>query len=254
MPEAGLRKRPTSIIVTAMNEEGGLRPGVQSVRAAAEAHFSDYEIIIVDDGSTDGTGLVADEIAAADPRVRVHHSPTNRGLHDAYLTGIRLAAKEYICWVAGNNMITAADLAGVFGAMDRADVVLSYPRVDKRPKYRVLISRSIIVLLNTLFGLRLRYYAGPCVYRASLGKAMRTVTQGWMTVPEIVIRLLRAGQSYVQVPLEPQPRTSGRTKMFRPRNVVSSLASILTLFVDVQVKGRALPALSNEPVGGADPK
>jgi glycosyltransferase involved in cell wall biosynthesis len=240
-----------SIVVTAMNEEGCLEPGVESVTRAASARFSDYEFIIVDDGSTDGTGEVADRLAARDARIRVYHTPVNRGLHDAYLRGIKLATKEYICWVAGNNMITAADLGGVFDAMGSADVVLSYPRVDKRVKYRVFISRSIILLLNTLFALRLRYYAGPCVYRASLAKELRSVTRGWMAVPEIVIRLLKSGQSYVEVPLDPQKRMAGRTKMFRLRNVAGSLASVLTLFIDIHRKGSALPVLPGDRIASA---
>jgi glycosyltransferase involved in cell wall biosynthesis len=245
--------RSISVIVTAMNEVGNLRPTVESVLAVIGPRSWDYEILIVDDGSTDGTGAIADELAAADLRIRVHHQPRNLGLHRAYVKGIELAEKAYIGWVAGNNMIPTEALEEIYGRIGEADMVLSYPIVDRRRKRRRWVSRMFANTLNLLFGVRLRYYTGPCVYRADVAKSLRTISHGSMIVPEIVLRLIKAGQSYIEIGLDPKPRTSGRTKTFRLSNVVLVGLSVWRLFVDIQVRGRIRrPMPHPQPVASVD--
>jgi glycosyltransferase involved in cell wall biosynthesis len=240
--------RSLSVIVTAMNEEGNLRPTVESILAAVNRPSWDYEILIINDGSRDRTGAIAGELAAANPRIRVHHQPRNLGLDRAYLKGIELATKEHIGWVAGNNMIPAEALTAIYGRMDDADMVFSYPEVDPRRKRRRWVSRMFTMALNLLFGVRLRYYTGPCVFRADVGKTLRTITQGSMMVPELVIRLIKAGGTYVEVSLRPKPRTSGRTKTFRPSNIVWVVTSVVRLFIDIQLLRRGRRAVARTPV------
>jgi dolichol-phosphate mannosyltransferase len=225
-----------SVIVTAMNEERNLRPTVESVLSAVATPAFDYEVIIVDDGSRDRTGAIADELAAADPRIRVHHHPRNLGLDRAYLKGIELASKEHTAWVAGNNIVPAEALQEIYRRIGEADVILSYPVVDIRRKRRRWLSLAFVQLLNLLFGVRLRYYTGPCVYRTNVAKSLRLITKGSMVIPEIVLRLLKSGQSYIEVSLHPKPRTAGKTKTFRLSNLVYVTSSVFRLFVDIRLR------------------
>lgn len=229
--------RSISVIVTAMNEEGNLGPTLDSVLAALRPRGWDYQVIVVNDGSVDRTGAIAEEYAARDPRIKVHHHPRNRGLARAYLTGIELASKEWICWVAGNNIIPAAALDTIFDRIGDADMILSYPDVDPRRKRRRWVSRAFVVALNVLFNVRLRYYTGPCAYRAVVAKQLTTITQGSMIVPELLLRMIKAGESFAEVRIYPKRRTAGRTKTFRPSNIAYVITSVLRLFLDIQVRG-----------------
>jgi glycosyltransferase involved in cell wall biosynthesis len=220
-----------------MNEEGNLAPTVESVLGALVPRDWSYEVLIVNDGSTDRTGAIADGFAAANPRVTVHHHKTNLGLAQAYRKGIELATKERICWVAGNNIIPQAALDAIFDRVDDADMILSYPDVDPRRKRRRWVSRSFVIVLNTLFNVRLRYYTGPCVYRAEAVKAIPTITHGSMIVPELLLRLIKAGESFIEVEIHPKSRTAGRTKTFRLSNIAYVVSSVLRLFFDIQVRG-----------------
>lgn len=226
-----------SMIVTAMNEEGNLGPMLESVCAALEPRGWDHEIIVVNDGSGDRTGEIADEWARRDPRIRVHHQPRNLGLDKAYLKGIELASKERIGWVAGNNIITREALDTIFDHVGTADMILSYPDVDPRRKRRRWVSRSFVILLNTLFNVRLRYYTGPCVYRAAPVKTLRTISAGSMIVPEILVRLIKAGESFVEVDIHPKVRTAGSTKTFRLANIIYVATSVWRLVFDIQIAG-----------------
>jgi glycosyltransferase involved in cell wall biosynthesis len=234
--------RSLSVIVTAMNEEGNLRPTVESVLSVVDGQAWDYEVLIIDDGSTDRTAEVAEELAASNPRIKIHRHPRNLGLDRAYMKGIELATKANIGWVAGNNMIPAEALEAIYGSLGAADMILSYPQVDPRRKRRRWVSRTFTMTLNVLFNVRLRYYTGPCVYRAEVAKTLRPITQGSMIVPELLLRLIKAGESYIELPLQPKPRSSGQTKTFRPRNVASVVLSVWRLFVDIQILRRSRPA------------
>src|SRR5687768_11125270 len=84
---------PVWVIVPTYNERANLEPLVVAVHSAL-GRGSDHSILIVDDNSPDGTGEVADRLAAADARVRVLHGPVKRGLGRAYLAGFRVALAE----------------------------------------------------------------------------------------------------------------------------------------------------------------
>src|SRR3954471_7416804 len=151
MADRPMSPRSLTVIVTAMNEEGNLLPTMDSVLSAVRSRALDYEVIIVNDGSHDRTGAIADELAFSDPRIRVHHQPQNLGLDRAYLKGIELATKENIAWVAGNNIVPVEALNEIYGRIGEADAIFSYPVVDIRRKRRRWLSRAFVQLLNVLF-------------------------------------------------------------------------------------------------------
>lgn len=239
--------RSLTVFVTAMNEEGNLRPTVENILTAVREHFTDYEVWIIDDGSRDRTPQIAAALAAGDPRVHVHTNDRNRGLAYGYRKGLELASKEYTCWVAGNNIIPLEAMRDIFGRVGTADLIMSYVFRDVRGFSRRAVSVTFTTALNLLFGLRLRYYTGPCVFRTAIARRLRTTTEGSTIVPEMLIRLIKAGEGYVEVGLMPRPRTAGTTKTFRLKNIARVGRSVLSLFWELQVKPlwarRAVPGL-----------
>ena len=226
-----------SVIVTAMNEIGNLAPTVENVLAAAAPRVADVEVIIVDDGSTDGTSDLADRLAQSDPRIVVHHNGRNRGLAYSYKQGIARASKQYTSWVAGNNIVPRKGMEDLYDRVGAVDTVLTYVLTDVRGLFRRTISRSLTIAVNLLFGVRMRYYTGPCVYRSDVLKQQVCICEGSMIVPEILLRMVKTGLPYVEIPLQPQSRTSGSTKTFRLRNLVAAAGSLLRLFWNIQVLG-----------------
>ena len=120
--------------------------------------------------------------------------------------GVELATKAYVGWAAGNNLNPRKGLEDAFDAIGQADVVVPYVVNDVRPLARRIISRTVVKTLGLLFGLKLKYYTGPCVYRSADIKQVKITSQGSIALAEILIRLIRSGRSYVEVGLNTKKR------------------------------------------------
>lgn len=233
--------RSLSVVIPARNEDGNLKGCVQTVLGALDGLSDDCEILIVDDGSTDETGALADRLAVEIPEVRVVHNLRSVGFAGAYRRGLELATKEYVALIPGDNEIQPASMRVIFEAVGTADIVVPYTaNQEDRPWLRRVLSRSFTGTINTLFGLRLRYFQGPAVYPAALARRIPTTTRGFVFLAEMLIRALAAGHGAVQVPMYIQPRQFGASSAVSVNNVVAALKTVGRLLWEVRVRRRPL--------------
>jgi glycosyltransferase involved in cell wall biosynthesis len=232
--------KPTiSIIIPALNEEANIAAAVREAVAALGDRFADYELLLFDDGSTDRTGAIMDGLAAADPRhVRVTHNAAPRNLGGVYKQGIALARMDYLLMVPGDNENPGHALQAPLDAIGRADIVLPYPvNSAVRGAARHAVSRVYVALLNRLFGLGVRYYNGTVIHRTANLKALSIKTSSFAYQAEILIKLLCAGKSFVEVPIRIDPPKEGRrSRAFRWKNMVQVCRTLGRLFVDIRVR------------------
>jgi dolichol-phosphate mannosyltransferase len=228
------------MIVPALNEAGTLAAAVQRCREAASRHFPDHEIIVIDDGSTDETGRIADALAHADPRVRVLHHERPRNLGYAYKAGLALARFPYVLMFPGDNEGSDEQLDAVMARAGSADIVINYiSNPEIRRWSRRVLSRTFVRLLNARFGLRLRYYNGTVLHRTALVRAIRIHTDSFAYQAEALVKLLKSGHSYVEVATPIAPRAGGRTKAFRLANAVAVGRALLGLCRELRSDPRA---------------
>ena len=232
-------RHTVSVIIPALNEENNIAAAVTTVLEAIGDRLADYELLIFDDGSTDGTGKIADELAGGNPHIRVIHNPGNKGFGYNYKRGVELARMEYVTWFPGDNDAHGEGLRTVLGYAGSAEIVVTYlsnPQV--RSWIRRLISGSYVGLLNLLFGLRLRYYNGLFLYPRALLRSIPLQSKGFACLASSLIRLIRSGHSYIEVPYQTGTRRHGCSKAFRLKNLVSVFITIAGLFWDVRVRDR----------------
>src|SRR5437879_2553834 len=115
--------RTLSVIIPALNEEENLAAAVTNVLDAIGDRFTDYELLIFDDGSTDSTGQVADRLATHNPRIRVVHNHRNLGLGCNYTNGAELARMEYVAWFPGDNEVPGQAVRAILDAIGSAEIV-----------------------------------------------------------------------------------------------------------------------------------
>lgn len=232
--------KPTiSFIVPALNEEDNIELAVQQILIAAQDRFSDYEILLVDDGSTDTTGYIMENMAAQNDKIHVIHNQRNLGLGGAYKRGIAAAKFDYVMMVPGDNEHPAAGLADVLSAIGKANIVIPYViNPHNRSYFRRFMSSRYTTLINLLFGLRVRYYNGIVIHRVDLLRQISITTDGFGFNAEILIKLLKQGNSYVEVSTTLNKRKEGKTKIFQPKNLLSVMRTILHLVWVVYFQGR----------------
>lgn len=228
-----------SVIIPALNEENNLAAAVATVVEAIGARFRDYELLVFNDGSTDRTGEIAEELAVRNPRIRVIHNPRNMGFGYNYSRGVQLARMEYVAMFPGDNEIPKEAIQIILDAVGSAEIVVPYAaNPSVRSWSRRLISKGFVGIVNSMFGLRLRYFNGPCVLRRPLLLSVPMKTHGFAYMAAILVRLIRSGHSYVEVGIPLQPREHGRSKAFRVKNIMSVMGTIAGLFWDVHVRDR----------------
>jgi glycosyltransferase involved in cell wall biosynthesis len=231
------REDTITIIVAAYNEAEGLEATIDEVAAAVEGDFEDYEIIIFDDASTDATPAIADRLAGRQ-NVRAVHNQRNMGLGWNYRRGLRQARMRYVTLVNGKHDIAAGQLRRVFAARGRADVVVPYHTNDcERPYVRQIVSRAFTTLLNVAFGYRLHYYNDSVLHRTETVRALRLRTSSYAFTAEALIKALRSGCSFVEVPIVNLYPPGAKTSAFRLRNAAGVAAWLLWMVWDVYLAG-----------------
>ncbi len=229
-----ISKPTVSIIIPAYNEEEHLNITFEKTVAVLATEAAEYEIIIVDDGSTDRTAAIADDLAEKHPQVRVIHNPGNRGFGFTCRAGIQAARMTFTGWIAADTAWDPAVLKKVIGMLNQYDIITAYTQNSyNRPLSRRIISVAFTTILNVLFGLRLRYYNGACFHRTLLLQSIPLLSSGYTLWAEAIIRLVKKGYRCYEIGGNFDDRKSGETKAFRLQNVVGTLKFIGMLVKDV---------------------
>ncbi|MEK6983824.1 MAG: glycosyltransferase family 2 protein [Nanoarchaeota archaeon] len=224
-----------SIIIPAYNEEKNLADAVKTIDSVVKRMFKDYEFLILDDGSSDATGAIADSLAKKNTRIRVIHFGRNMGFGYAYRKGVYHSRKKYVMLVPGDNEILKKSITEILNHVGEADIIIPYiANKEVRTVTRRLISMFFTNMLNILFGFHIKYYNGLVLYESSLVKKVRMTTDSFAFQAEILIRLLKKGYSYKEVPMHiKEPAKGHTTKIFKIRNLVGVVSSVTRLFFEI---------------------
>lgn len=240
-----------SLVLPAHNEVLNLEAVVRRALEVLPELTEDFEVIVVDDGSRDGTAELADRLAAESTKVRVVHHPVNRGYGAALTSGFQAATGDYIMFMDADQQFDPADLAHLAPFMPQADVVAGYRIKRRDPWIRLLYARIFNLCMRLLFGLNVRDI--DCafkVYRADLLKAIEITTAGALINTELLVKAQRAGASIVEVGVRHFPRPTGESSGGSLRVILRAMRETIWLWWHmlgyrppaVPTHGRPIPA------------
>ncbi len=227
-----------SVFFPALNDSGTIASMViRAVQAASEL-TPDFEVIVVDDGSTDATAEIADELARTYPNVRVVHHPTNRGYGGALQTGFRTASKDLVFYTDGDAQYDPAELAALWTHLTPdADVVNGYKINRSDPLHRIVIGRLYHHTVSLLFGLRVKDV--DCDFRLLRRSVFERVslekTSGVICL-ELMKKLHDAGFRIVEVPVHHYHRAFGKSQFFNIRRIVKTGTDVMRLWYSLVVR------------------
>ncbi|MBI2549680.1 glycosyltransferase family 2 protein [Candidatus Woesearchaeota archaeon] len=226
-----------SVIIPVYNEEKNLANAAKTINSAVKKFFYDYELIILNDASTDKTAAIATALAKKDSKIRFVDFKINRGFGAMYREGVTRAKKEYLMMVPGDNEILGESIENILSHTGEADVVLSYTvNKEARPLLRQVVSTFFTSLLNFLFGFKLKYYIGMVLYKTALVQNVKMTTNSFAFQAEILIRLLKSGYSYKEVPMMIRQYKGSLKNLFRIKNLIGVLVTVLRLLFDVYIR------------------
>jgi glycosyltransferase involved in cell wall biosynthesis len=233
-----------TVFFPAYNDSGTIASMViRAVQAASEL-TPDFEVIVVNDGSSDATAAIADELARQYHQVRVVHHPANRGYGGALQTGFRSATKELIFYTDGDAQYDPGELAVLWGKMDAGvDLVNGYKISRSDPLHRIVIGRIYHHIVSLMFGLKVRDV--DCDFRLMRRSIFDRVslekTSGVICL-EMMKKIQDAGFRIAEVPVHHYHRAYGKSQFFNFRRIVKTGIDVMRLWVALVV-AKADPAL-----------
>jgi dolichol-phosphate mannosyltransferase len=245
------------VVVPTYNEVANLGPVLERLHAAVPGAHA----LVVDDGSPDGTGAVADALAARDPRVHVLHRPAKAGLGPAYVAGFRWARDRgyrVLVEMDADGSHAPEQLPRLLAALDGgADLVLGSRyvpggRVTDWPAHRLLLSR--VGNAYTRWALRLPLADATGGFRAARAELVdrlpfdQVASQGYCFQVDWAWRAVRDGARVVEVPITFAERTYGRSKM--SGSIVGEALVRVTLWGIRDRLADRLPGRVRRPVPG----
>jgi len=242
-------KHSISAIVPVYNEAALVASSLSAIQSALARSFDDYEVVVVESGSTDGTPEACDAASARLPHVRVVHEGAQRGYGSALRLGIARSTKELITFVTLDLPFDLATIGRALPLLERADCVLSYRPTDPRGPVRRWQSIAYRGLLRLVLGIRARNVNSSfkLIERSTLdGIALRAT--GWFIDAELVYWLERRGATCVEIPVPLLDRTAGRSTV-RFGTWLEVLKELITFAVARRrTRDAAAPGSSHLPI------
>ena len=211
-------KRPgISFVIPMYNERPSIENTVRTVTSIAAELCDDYEIIVVDDASTDGSGAFVDRLSGADSRIRSIRLKTNTRFGGALNEGLMAASKEVVIYIDADLPVKREDIKEALKLLDDADIVTAYSLVIKDSSLkRIIISKGYNFLVRLLFGLNIRdMNSGFKIYKRKVLEGLTLRSRSPFVDVEIFCEAMKRGFTIEQYGLVFLLRVKGKSTIAR---------------------------------------
>ncbi len=227
-----------SILMPALNEEANIQEAIESTLKA----FSDFgirgEIVVINDGSTDATAeKVKEKMLQNSDITRLVNHICPLGMGASFWDGVDNARGDFVCMLPGDNENDPWEIMRYFGLLEHVDIVIPFVYNKKtRALSRNIISFIYHLIINNTFLTSLNYTNGTVIYRKSLLKELNYRCSGFFYQSDILIRLLKKGYLFAEVPYRLNIRKTGKSKAFTLRSFRNVVTAYLRLLRDIYFK------------------
>jgi glycosyltransferase involved in cell wall biosynthesis len=217
------------------NEEPNLVRVVDNFRCQLERFACAWEIIIVDDGSRDRTGEIADELAASDPRIKVVHHRVNRGYGGAVISGIKAASLPWVLLCDGDGQFDAGELARLVPMAPNYDVVVGR-RVQRADRLmRRLNGKAWTALVRLLFGIKITDVdCGFKLFNRDFTRDLELSARGAMISTELMVKVAARGARICEVEVGHLPRLAGEQSGANLKVITRAFVELFRLYGDLR--------------------
>jgi glycosyltransferase involved in cell wall biosynthesis len=220
-----------SLVLPAHNEEANIRLVVEQALDVLPAFTHEFEVLVVNDGSKDGTAAIIDELSANDPRVRAIHHKKNRGYGGALTSGFNASKCDYVMFMDADRQFDIADIGLLAPYVGKFDIVAGF-RMERHDSFhRRLFAQIFNLTVRLLFGVHL--YDIDCAFKIFRGDLLRTMeltAPGALINTEIQAKARRQGATIEQVGVHHYPRVAGEASGGSPKVIFRAMRETITLW------------------------
>jgi len=225
------------VFFPAYNDSGTIASLVISALRTARTLTSDYEVIVVNDGSADATADILNELARTYPQVRVVHHEKNRGYGGALRSGFAAATREVVFYTDGDAQYDPAEMSVLWHALvDGVDLVNGYKISRSDPLHRIIIGRIYHHIVSVMFGLTVRDV--DCDFRLMRRSIFDQIelrkTSGVICL-EMMKKIEDAGFRIVEVPVHHYHRAFGKSQFFNFPRIFKTGVDVFRLWVKLVI-------------------
>ncbi|OGS22570.1 MAG: hypothetical protein A2252_03055 [Elusimicrobia bacterium RIFOXYA2_FULL_39_19] len=226
-----------SIIVPALNEEKSVESTVKEILETFKNHSIDGEIILIDDGSTDKTGNIADNLGKTEKNVTVIHHSKPMGLGSCFREGTQKATKKAVAWLPGDGENEPYEIIKYLSILEHTDIANPYViNFNERPLSRRILSKTYLFIVNTAFGTSFHYTNGNVLYKTEIFKKIQNISNGFFYQTECLTKAVKAGFTYAEVPVLLKKRTHGKSKATSLKSAVRVAREFLRVFFQIHFR------------------
>lgn len=234
----GIEKESLSVVIPAYNEKSTIEDVVKDALDTLRNLKIEYEIVLVDDGSTDGTGKIIDKLATNRNIRSVHHN-VNKGFTGAMKTCFKNARKHFIFLAPADGQFNFAELPKFLDAIKGVDVVTAYVTENEEGYGKKLISSffhlPFLFFCRFLLGIKLREFSSVSLWRRRVFEAaiIESEDSSAMFLPELISKSFRKKYKFREVPIVLHKRRGGMAKGTDPVVALKTLLAIIKLYLQL---------------------
>lgn len=227
-------KPSLSIVIPAYNEEESLGYVLRDTLKDFPKAVKDYEVIVVDDGSTDKTPQIANSFAKKNKRIRVINQP-NSGFNKAMITGLRSAKKDHVAYMHAGGQDLIRDMVNCVRIMQDFDLVLGIrgKRIDYN-LYRLFLSYGCLILYRILFGITYEDVHWVYIWKTREVQKLKLDSKGGIfLLVESLVKFKRKGLKIGEASAPYRPRYGGDNKNTSLKVVWRTFISMFKLWCKI---------------------
>jgi len=231
-----MKNSTLSVIMPALNEEKNIEGAIFSTIYALEKHGIEGEIIVINDGSTDNTETLVNQIILEHSHVKLINHSKPCGIGYSFFDGVKNSKNDVVVMFPGDNENNPDDALIFFYLMKNVDIIVPFiSNIQVRSEFRRSLSALFRFIINLSFGINLNYTNGTVFYNRAVLNEIDIKSFGFLYQAEALIKLVKKGYLYAEVPNLLSKRTHGKSKALSLKSLINIVHSYIKLFWEINI-------------------
>jgi len=223
-----------TIVMPALNEENNIRAAIDNTLNAFKDFSIDGELIVIDDGSTDATPVIIEDLISKHLNIHVIRHETPQGIGASFWDGVDHAKGNFLCMLPGDNENNPWEIMRYIRLLEHVDIVIPFVfNKEKRSLFRNLLSFTYRFIINSTFLVNFNYTNGTVMYRKSILMDLQYRSHGFFFQTDILVRIVKKGYLFSEVPYQLGVRNDGVSKAVTFPSLIQVINGYVMLVKDI---------------------